>query len=79
MEDVVYIVGQVFPIDGDFDSLSKQWEFSGVYTSKEKAIDSLAFYDEYVFVAEVDIDTPFPKETCSFKKAWYPKLESEPK
>lgn len=60
-----YLVGQVRNFD------TKHWEFAGLYSTEELAIERCL--NNTFFVAKVTLDEYIPNETVSFEYAYYPK------
>lgn len=54
---------------------TKTWEFQGVYSSKEKAINA-CIKDEY-FIGPATLDSGLPDESVEWGGAYYPRLESK--
>lgn len=59
---IVYIVGQY--------KENANWEFQGVFSTEEKAIE--ACVNDSYFIGPATLDRTLPEETCEWKNAYLP-------
>lgn len=78
-EHDLWLVGQTFPVENKPDELHDHWEFQGIFSSEEAAMEAINEYEtDCVFLALVELDAPLPEKTCDWPLVWYPKLEDRP-
>ena len=51
------------------------WEFGGVFSDKQKAIDACT--NEDMFIGSAILDYRAPDESINWEGVWYPLLEEE--
>jgi len=65
---------QMFVV-GKWDGGDKQWEFSGVFDSREKAEDHAISGGEFYFVGPCFLNEGLPESTIEWPGGYYPFTE----
>lgn len=58
-----------------------EWDFNALFTCRKALDEFISSWPptvEYLLVAKVELNKPFPVEPVLFRHAWYPQVELEP-
>ena len=70
LNQFLYMVGET--LNDEIQS----WNFQGVYSTEEKAVDKCI--EDNFFIARIEVDFDEPRDMIDFDYAYYPRLEDKP-